>query len=698
MDKYRVFKRIGVGTYGSAYLVTLKTAPHVQYVLKKVKVEQADDKERQSAEQEVKMLMLLAHPLVLSYVDHFMYKGHLCIVTDYCDAGDLYQMLRARKTALPEAQLLDLLVQVLMAIHYIHQKNILHRDLKTQNIFMTSEGNIKLGDFGISRSLNSTMDLASTIIGTPYYMSPEVMSSQPYDLKSDMWSLGCVLYEMMSLKHAFDASDMSSLVMKILRGEHLPIPQQFSQELRDLVRLLLNKNPKQRPSAEQVLKMPFLKDSVARAREVMVMLEARTAAARRMMEAHHGGGGGAPASHHRPSNGYAPEPGKALDRELEAAKERLRQIQLEREALHKQAYAGPGHGAAGVSSAANPKYSPPPLSVQNSEPALMPRHGALGLPPGPSGAAAAAAALRGRSYKGGDREDGPARMPPHMFQRPPAGNGALRMSPRAKSPDTGSYSLHSSVGLDPRSRMLQRKEEEARRREEELLSARRAYFEERKQAASKLQQLYSPSPQHRLTTRRATDGEGWGMHGTAGHGHFPGGAHGSPGTGSRETDYGSYNGGGAYASPSRRTSAAGNHQAPPAQQQQQQYGHHTGISSDDSELDEPYGDGAAHQEFEAELTSHPGGMYGGVPNHVFDAGAAICDRAAALRQICGANLGQPLYELIYGYVRKRMAQGIYDDPAFRSELLQRLGADRMQYVQLIDQIIFIEDSIQAGGM
>ena len=93
----------------------------------------------------------------------------------------------------------------------------------------------------------------------PYYMSPEVMSSQPYDLKSDMWSLGCVLYEMMSLKHAFDASDMTSLVMKILRGEHLPIPQQFSQELRDLVRQLLNKNPKLRPSAEQILKMPLLK-------------------------------------------------------------------------------------------------------------------------------------------------------------------------------------------------------------------------------------------------------------------------------------------------------------------------------------------------------------------------------------------------------------------------------------------------------
>ncbi|EFJ51338.1 hypothetical protein VOLCADRAFT_34315, partial [Volvox carteri f. nagariensis] len=193
--------------------------------------------------------------------------GHLCIVTEYCDAGDLYQLLRARKTALPEPQLLDLFAQVLLAIQHVHSKNILHRDLKTQNIFLTSGGSIRLGDFGISRPLNGTMDLASTIIGTPYYMSPEVMSSMPYDFKSDMWSMGCVLYEMMSLKHAFDATDMSSLVMKILRGEHLPIPQascgdscllHFAQELKDLVRQLLCKNPKMRPSPEQILKMPLL--------------------------------------------------------------------------------------------------------------------------------------------------------------------------------------------------------------------------------------------------------------------------------------------------------------------------------------------------------------------------------------------------------------------------------------------------------
>lgn len=97
------------------------------------------------------------------------------------------------------------------------------------------------------------------------------MSSQPYDFKSDMWSLGCIVYEMMSLKHAFDAADMTSLVMKIMRGEHLPVPQQFSAELKDLVRQLLSKNPKLRPSCEQILKMPFLKVCYVRYRRSVCM-------------------------------------------------------------------------------------------------------------------------------------------------------------------------------------------------------------------------------------------------------------------------------------------------------------------------------------------------------------------------------------------------------------------------------------------
>ncbi|KAG2497776.1 hypothetical protein HYH03_004048 [Edaphochlamys debaryana] len=757
MQNYQVVKKLGTGTYGSAYLVSLRANPVVQYVLKKVKVEAGSDL---SADSEVKVLRSLAHPLVLSYVDHFMYKGHLCIVTEYCDGGDLYQLLRARKTPLPEAQLLDLFAQVLLAIQHVHSKNILHRDMKTQNIFLTSAGSIRLGDFGISRPLNGTMDLASTIIGTPYYMSPEVMSSMPYDFKSDMWSLGCVLYEMMSLKHAFDAADMSSLVMKILRGEHLPIPQGFSQELKDLVRQLLCKNPKMRPSAEQIMKMPFMKDYVSRARELVASLDRGTPrpAGRRTDAGMATPSSAAPVGvHHRHSYsvgmeaipagaaaGSAGAPGLSpvqLDRELQAAKERLRRIQLEREALLKQAQQG-GPGANGGSvSPGHRRYSGPQpvLTGQHSEPNLAgagARAAAGGPSPAPAGPPpGSGASNRGKSWR--DKEDALARLQARTSQRDIGqkqqqqqqqqqhlqrlsgdAESALERhrearqlrNSRPQSPEypgmnggaNGSPPLSAAAlaALDPRTRMKVRKEEEARRREAELLNARKAYFEERKQAAARQQQLYMPSANNPTTsTRRATDssphsGDHYPSYGASPHGH-----HHHPGS------HGASLGHGGYEAAMAREGSAGLDGGPSGYYYAQgaaglaARAGMSGISDSDDDLEE---EGAA-QEFEAELVAtvsggqSPGGGGGagggaGAPQlqQALDRGG-LADRIQALREVCAYNLGAPLYELIYGYIRKRMAQGLAADAGFRAELMQRLGPGRMQYVHLIDQLIYFED-------
>jgi len=102
-------------------------------------------------------------------------------------------------------------------LQYIHHKRILHRDIKTSNIFLTSNGTVKIGDFGISKVLENTLDQASTVVGTPYYMSPEVCENKPYTFKSDVWALGCVLYELCTLKHAFDANNLLGLIFKIMR-------------------------------------------------------------------------------------------------------------------------------------------------------------------------------------------------------------------------------------------------------------------------------------------------------------------------------------------------------------------------------------------------------------------------------------------------------------------------------------------------
>ena len=122
-----------------------------------------------------------------------------------------------------------------MALEYVHGRKILHRDLKSQNIFLTANNTIKLGDFGISKVLENTNDQALTVQGTPYYMSPEVCESKPYNYASDVWALGCILYELCTLKHAFSSENLLGLVFKIVRDKQEPIPDIYSADLKKLV-------------------------------------------------------------------------------------------------------------------------------------------------------------------------------------------------------------------------------------------------------------------------------------------------------------------------------------------------------------------------------------------------------------------------------------------------------------------------------
>jgi len=136
---------------------------------------------------------------------------------------------------------------------HVHDRKILHRDLKCQNIFLTKNGIIKLGDFGIARVLSSTRENARTMVGTPYYLSPEIIDNKPYSFKSDIWSLGVVLYELCALKPPFDAASLPQLAMRITKGNYNPIPSQYSRELRSLVGCLLELNPSKRPSVHEIL-------------------------------------------------------------------------------------------------------------------------------------------------------------------------------------------------------------------------------------------------------------------------------------------------------------------------------------------------------------------------------------------------------------------------------------------------------------
>ncbi|XP_072575815.1 serine/threonine-protein kinase Nek1 isoform X25 [Vulpes vulpes] len=178
---------------------------------------------------------------------------------DYCEGGDLFKRINAQKGILfQEDQILDWFVQICLALKHVHDRKILHRDIKSQNIFLTKDGTVQLGDFGIARVLNSTVELARTCIGTPYYLSPEICENKPYNNKSDIWALGCVLYEMCTLKHAFEAGNMKNLVLKIISGSFPPVSLHYSYDLRNLLSQLFKRNPRDRPSVNSILEKGFI--------------------------------------------------------------------------------------------------------------------------------------------------------------------------------------------------------------------------------------------------------------------------------------------------------------------------------------------------------------------------------------------------------------------------------------------------------
>merc|ERR1719384_2381970 len=230
-----------------------------------IDISRASKQEREDAVKEGKVLASLKHPYIVRYRESFHEDGWLCIAMDYCEGGDLSDRIKKNRHAsrhLPQEQILRWFTQAVLALKYIHDKHILHRDLKSGNFFLSKSGNIKMGDFGIAKVLECTAACAQTQIGTPYYLSPEICHGKPYAWGSDIWSMGCILYEMCGNRVPFDAPDLKSLIEKITSGPTPELPEQYTPELQQLLKDLLERDASRRPAASDILKKPLIQDAV----------------------------------------------------------------------------------------------------------------------------------------------------------------------------------------------------------------------------------------------------------------------------------------------------------------------------------------------------------------------------------------------------------------------------------------------------
>lgn len=264
--RYALLQKLGSGSFGTVYLVSDKKAKQGEElkVLKEISVGELNPNETVQANLEAQLLSKLDHPAIVKFHASFVEQDNFCIITEYCEGRDLDYKIQEYKEAgrtFPESQIIEWFIQLLLGVDYMHERRILHRDLKSKNIFLKNNL-LKIGDFGVSRLLMGSCDLATTLTGTPHYMSPEALKHQGYDTKSDIWSLACILYEMCCMNHAFTGSNFLSIVLKIVEGDTPSLPERYPRQLNTIMQSMLNKSPSLRPSAVEILKIPYIDEQL----------------------------------------------------------------------------------------------------------------------------------------------------------------------------------------------------------------------------------------------------------------------------------------------------------------------------------------------------------------------------------------------------------------------------------------------------
>ncbi|KAJ7876781.1 kinase-like domain-containing protein [Mycena leptocephala] len=279
LDLYEALDVIGNGSFGIIRKVRRKTDGLI-FARKELNFDRMNERDRKQIVAEVNILKDLHHDHIVRYHDRYVDRdaGVLYILMEYCGGGDLSTVIKQavkQNRPISEDAVWGYFMQILLALNHCHntgghgrtasagsgseidgkerRAQILHRDLKPDNVFLDESNTVKLGDFGLSKALAQT-NFANTYVGTPYYMSPELMQEKAYDSKSDMWSLGCLIYELCALKPPFHEAKTHNELSALIRNARIPpLPRGYSQALSSVIKAMLNLNPAMRPSAAQLL-------------------------------------------------------------------------------------------------------------------------------------------------------------------------------------------------------------------------------------------------------------------------------------------------------------------------------------------------------------------------------------------------------------------------------------------------------------
>ena len=264
MENFQLGEKLGSGAFGSVYKVRRKEDLKI-YAMKRVKISLLGTKERENALNEIRILYSLTHPNIIGYKEAFYDENSktLNIVMEYADDGDIESKIKynkANKLFFQESTIWNILIQILKGLKYLHDNNIIHRDLKSANIFLMKNGLIKIGDLNVSKL--SKIGSANTHTGTPYYSSPEIWIDKPYNNKTDIWSVGCIIYEMCNLIPPFRGTSLINLYHNIQKGEYKKILSHYSKDLSDIISRMLIVDPNKRTSCDELLSLNIIQSKM----------------------------------------------------------------------------------------------------------------------------------------------------------------------------------------------------------------------------------------------------------------------------------------------------------------------------------------------------------------------------------------------------------------------------------------------------